>query len=174
MNNIRKILNVKFIMVIFLATLFILATSIMQAQASGFSLAKCPCKFWSALGFAKNVAAKIDGSFKIEECTDDVDEIEASGPTNDANGLTNEAIDCRIEFEAEDDDNSDFECGYEFQCGVVGVDNHGEIDVEDNSFALALDLIDLTEAEFEACRQEIKFISKFIFKVPCVESNNDH
>ena len=133
----------------------------MQAQASGYRWAKCPCKFWSALYFAQKAAAKIDGHFIIEECVDDGDSIEASGEyESDENG-------CKHELEAEtDDENSGFECGYEFQCGDVEVEE-GEIDVEDKSFAMALDLSDLTEAEFEACRREIKLISKFRFGVYC-------
>ena len=156
-KNLRKILNVKFIMIIFLAALFVFATSIMQAQAFGFNWVKCTCNFWSALKVAKKAAAKIDGSFEIAECEDGDQYTEASSDEND---------DCRVEFEAEDDGNSDFECGYEFQCGVVGVDE-GEIDVEDNSFALALDLSDLTDEEFEACRRQIKIISRFIFGEHC-------
>ncbi len=160
MINLRKILNVKFIMIVTLATLFILTTSSMQAQASRFKRAKCPCDFWSALNFAKKAAAKIGGHFEINECIYDSNEIEASGEN-----------DCSIELEAESDVVvGENECEYLFQCGDLEQpegDDECEIDFEEEGFALALEIGGLTDAEVEACRQEIKIISKFVFGEPC-------
>ncbi|MGB7292546.1 MAG: hypothetical protein WBD99_10270 [Thermodesulfobacteriota bacterium] len=155
MNLLRKIISLKLITIIALATLFVSTTPIREAQAT-LLLATCPCSFLSALVFARKEVRQIGGSFVIEQCTDGSSSIEAFGEN-----------DCRIEFEAEDDGIGEFECGYEFQCGELEDTGDPEIDVGDDSFALAFDKVGLSQAEFEACRRQIKFISLLFFGVGC-------
>lgn len=156
MKSIRPFLILKIMTTVAVATLFMTTTTSTPAIAI---LTSCPCDFLGALSFANKEVKKVGGKFVIEECEFDEFGIEAEGGEEDF---------CRIELEAEfEDGTGPFECGYEFQCGELEDIEQGEIDVGDDSFALAFDLRNLSEAEFEACRKKIKFISEWIFRVKC-------
>ncbi|MDA2921375.1 hypothetical protein MYX76_18100 [Desulfobacterota bacterium AH_259_B03_O07] len=158
MNVLRQILCLKTITIIALATFFISTMSIREAQPGHRVI--CPCHFFSATFTAKRQVKKIGGQFEIDTCTDTLNvEVVAEG----------ESATCRIELEVEE--NSENECGYEFQCPVNmtslnGITN-GEIDIDDDEFVLAFDLDGLSTAEIDACRQQVIFISEFIFNTPC-------
>ena len=148
------------------STVLRIALLIAFAMAAGPALAhddrvECPCGFAHALAFAQKQAAELGASFSIDECTQTVDGItaESASPESIVTG------DCRIEFEVEAEDDG-FECGYELQCGFIEC-NGDEIDAEGNSLALALDIEDLTEAQFLACILQVRNISQNTFGTPC-------
>jgi hypothetical protein len=164
----RHVFTLKFITIIALATLFISAMSIMEAQALLLTIVRCPCSYLSALYLAKKEARKIGGSFAIDTCS-----TEAGEQDDDHAGLVAEGetgFPCTLEFEAENDADPQnppqFECSYELTCGEL----LGSPEVDENEFFLAFGVDDLSDAEFEACRKEIKFISLFIYGVACTSN----
>ena len=164
MNILRQILCLKIITIIALATFFISTMSIREAQA-GHSVT-CPCRFVSATFIAKRQARATPptgGVFDITSCNLSNGTVRALGTTSGNDP------DCRLDFEVEDEGAGEFVCSCEFQCHPFsGLEPSSELDFGDNiGFALRFAAEDITQAEFDACRQQVIFISQFIFNQPC-------